>query len=79
MKNLKTIILLTGVLITAAVFNVSAQTRPHKTASAKAYYGQKPKKQKFKKKKSMTVSKHKPSKVTSAHVKRAATRRRSAS
>jgi hypothetical protein len=39
MKSLKTIALLTGILIAGSAFNAEAQTKPQKTSSAKAYYG----------------------------------------
>lgn len=79
MKKFKTIILLASFLIVATAINVAAQTRPHKTSSAKAYYGNAPKKQKFKMKKNHQVKKHKPSRATSAHAKHAAGYRRKSS
>jgi dienelactone hydrolase len=51
MKNLKTIALLTGLLIAGFGFQAAAQNRAEKTSSAKAYYGHPPEKSKFKKKK----------------------------
>jgi hypothetical protein len=51
MKNLKTIALLTGVIMAGFGFQVTAQNRAEKTSSAKAYYGHAPEKSKFKKRK----------------------------
>jgi hypothetical protein len=51
MKNLKTIFLVTGLLVAGFGFQVVAQNRAEKTSSAKAYYGHAPEKSKFKKKK----------------------------
>jgi hypothetical protein len=46
--KLKTIILITGIMLVGLAFSATAQTRPEKTASAKAYYSHRPHKPKFK-------------------------------
>jgi hypothetical protein len=46
MNKLRTIILITGILVAGLAFNATAQKRPDKTASARAYYGHKPEKYK---------------------------------
>jgi hypothetical protein len=51
MKNLKTIALITGLLVAGFGFQAVAQNRAEKTSSARAYYGHTPEKSKFKKKK----------------------------
>lgn len=47
MKNLRTLLFLVGIILTLLAFNASAKTKPHRTASAKAYYGLLPSKPKL--------------------------------
>jgi hypothetical protein len=49
--KLRTIILITGILLTGLVFSATAQKRPEKTSSARAYYSPKSNKPKYKIKK----------------------------
>jgi hypothetical protein len=49
--KLRTIILITGILVAGIASIAAAQTRPEKNSSAKAYYSHKPHKPKFKTKK----------------------------
>lgn len=51
MGKLRTIILITGILIAGLAFSASAQKRPHKTSAAKATYSYKSNKPKYKIKK----------------------------
>ena len=55
MKNIPTIILLTGILVAGCAFNVAAQRKAHNTASAKAYYGYASAPTKFKAKKKKKI------------------------
>jgi hypothetical protein len=51
MGKLRTIILITGILIAGLAFSAEGQKRPDKTGSAKAYYSYKSNKPKYKIKK----------------------------
>jgi hypothetical protein len=68
MKKVKIILLIAGILVAGCAFTAVAQkNKAEKTASAKAYYGQKPQKPNFKKKQKQKVdwSRHtKPAKGT---------------
>ena len=55
MRNFKSIASLTLIVVLGCVINASAQGRPEKSSSARAYYGEAPNKPKFRKKKSKKV------------------------
>jgi hypothetical protein len=69
MKSLRIITVITGIFVAACVGSAVAQNKAEKTSSARAYYGQKPEKSIFKKKKKQKADWHvhsKPAKGTRA-------------
>lgn len=74
MNKLGTILLITCILLAGLAFSASAQKRPDKTASARAYYGHKDHKQDQYKKPKVKVKKNKKQKYTLRKQARKATR-----
>jgi hypothetical protein len=64
MKKLRTIMLITGILVAGLAFSAAAQKRPDKTASARAYYGHKDHKQDQYKKPKVKVKKNRKHQYT---------------